>query len=105
MKYRIAPIEELSSSDPRVAQLCRLLGEKRVTQNVAQAVAWHLTDGLTWEQLSTKDRVRSKYQGTQKFFSPEELQTAANIARSLETFRSVPLQVNRRERSESLSRN
>ena len=47
MTYQIVPLE-MVSSDPRIAQLCTLLGNGQVPQNTAQAAAWHVTDGLSY---------------------------------------------------------
>jgi len=50
------------------------LGYNRVNQNLAQAVAWHFTNGLTWQELANKPRVISQYTGIELFFSPFEIQ-------------------------------
>ncbi|MCC6511390.1 MAG: hypothetical protein IT423_19985 [Pirellulaceae bacterium] len=79
IKYRIVPLDQFGNQDPRIAEVCRLLAQNRITQNVAQAAAWHVTDGLSWGELAAKDRVHSKYTGDVKFFSAEELETAAKL--------------------------
>ncbi|MGN6544212.1 MAG: hypothetical protein ACTHK7_04130 [Aureliella sp.] len=78
MRYRIVPIAEFNS-DPRIAYLCRMLADREITQNVAQAAAWHIANGLSWEELAAKDRVRSKYSGNQKFFNRDELQQSMRV--------------------------
>jgi hypothetical protein len=75
MTYRIVPLE-MVSSDPRVAELCTQLGNGKLPQNTAQAAAWHITDGLSWEELAAKNRVESKYTGNVRYFAPAELQAA-----------------------------
>jgi hypothetical protein len=77
MKYTIRPIEVLTK-DPRVIELCKMVGRGEVPQNAAQATAWHLANGLSWQELAVKDRIRSRF-GTVKYFSPQELQLAVNI--------------------------
>jgi hypothetical protein len=42
------------SSDPRVADLLKALSSGMLTQNVAQAVAWHLSSGRSWDQLAAE---------------------------------------------------
>lgn len=83
MRYRIVPIEDFNS-DPRIAHLCQQIASGKVTQNVAQAAAWHIANGLSWEELAAKDRVHSKYAGNQKFFTTEELELAMRVVRASE---------------------
>ena len=56
MKYTIAPITALSDK-PEVAELCKMLARGEIDQASAQAAAWHMEDGLTWEQLLAKEKV------------------------------------------------
>jgi hypothetical protein len=80
MKYEIRPVESLTK-DARVVELCKMLGRGEVPQNSAQAAAWHLANGLSWQELAAKDRYRSQIAGiSQKFFSPLELELAMRIA-------------------------
>ena len=77
--YKIVPLDQFTTNaDVRV--LCESLGHNQVSQNAAQAVAWHLMDGLSWQELAAKNRVESKYTGNQSWFSVAELQTAQAIA-------------------------
>lgn len=84
MAYRIVPIERFSI-DPRVNQLCTMLGRGQLTQNVAQAAAWHLTDNVSWQQLAMKNRVESRYTGNIPWFSPAELHQALAIVNYVNT--------------------
>ena len=80
MKYEIRPVESLTK-DPRVIELCKMLGRGEVPQNSAQAAAWHLANGLSWQELAAKDRYHSQFTGTsQKFFSQLEIDLAMRIA-------------------------
>ena len=72
IKYEIRPIAEFTDK-PEVAELCRMIANDEIPQNVAQAAAWHLMDGLTWEQLAAKDRVRMSNGYAEKWFSYQEL--------------------------------
>lgn len=76
MAYKIVPLEEFTK-DPNVRVLCEALGNGMVTQNTAQAAAWHMMDDLTWDFLAAKNRVESKYTGNVRWFTPFELRTAA----------------------------
>jgi hypothetical protein len=79
MKYDIVPLESFTK-DPKVAEICKMLGYREVPQNAAQAAAWHLTDGMSWQQLARKNRVESKYTGNIRFFNYNELHLAVRIA-------------------------
>ncbi len=101
--YEIRPIESFTQ-DRRVAEVCKMLGRGEVTQNAAQAAAWHFTDGLTWEQLAAKDRVKLSNGYTEKYFSPQELAVAMRVTveaakRAEDNKSDVP------EKYQSLSRN
>ncbi len=78
VKYKIVPIDQFNK-DPRVARLCSLLGEGKVPQNMAQAVAWNVANGISWGELAHKNRVESKYTGNVRYFNPIELQKALQL--------------------------
>ena len=78
MKYKIVPLEEVNA-DPRVRDLCSVLGQGKVPQNTAQAAAWHIANRMSWDELAHKNRIESQYIGNVKFFNPIELQTAFQL--------------------------
>lgn len=78
MAYKMVPLEQFTQ-DPAVRVLCESLGYSQVTQNAAQAAAWHMMDGLSWQELADKNRVESKYTGNVRWFSNIELRTAQAI--------------------------
>lgn len=78
MPYKIVPLDQVTK-DPKVTVLCEALGNGLVTQNTAQAAAWHLMDKMSWGELAAKNRVESKYLGTIRWFSAIELRTAAAV--------------------------
>ena len=39
---------------PGVAELLTLLGNGKIDQRGAQAAAWHLANGMSWERLAQK---------------------------------------------------
>ncbi len=78
MPYKIVPIEQFTDN-PRVRVICEALGYNQVTQNTAQAAAWHIMDKMSWQELAAKNRVESKYVGNIRWFSPIELRTAAAV--------------------------
>ncbi|EMI15361.1 hypothetical protein RMSM_07690 [Rhodopirellula maiorica SM1] len=83
MAYKIVPIEQFTDS-PNVRLVCEALGNGLVTQNTAQAAAWHLTDKMSWFQLAQKNRVESKYTGNVRWFSPLELKTAMLVVQEID---------------------
>jgi len=78
MKYRIVRLEEVNPS-PEVAEVCKALGYGRISQTTAQAAAWHLANGLSWDKLSSLPKVISKYTGIEYYFSPYEIQAAMRV--------------------------
>ncbi len=83
MKYRIVPIEQFVGSDVRIVSLCEMLAERSVSQNVAQAVAWNLANGVTFEKMAAMNRSESKYTGNVRMFSDEELKSALRLVETL----------------------
>lgn len=73
--YELRPIETFTDNT-QVVELCKMLGRGEVSQNTAQAAAWHLANGLSWDELAVKDRVRLSNGYTEKYFSPAELGVA-----------------------------
>ncbi|MEX1095989.1 MAG: hypothetical protein WED34_08060 [Planctomycetales bacterium] len=53
MTYRMVPVESFSD-DATLPQLIRLLADPKVDQHALQAATWHITDGMSWQQLATK---------------------------------------------------
>jgi hypothetical protein len=79
MKYRIVPLEQVNP-DPRIRDLCSVLGTGKVPQNTAQATAWHIASNMSWDELAHKNRVESQYTGTVRFFNQAELESAYQLA-------------------------
>jgi hypothetical protein len=80
MAYKMIPLSEFTSN-AEVRVVCEALGHGQITQNTAQAAAWHLMDDMSWRELAAKNRVESKYTGNIRWFSPIELQTAVAVVR------------------------
>jgi hypothetical protein len=78
MAYQIVPLEHFTS-DPKIRLLCEALAADQITQNTAQAAAWHLMDNLSWSALAAKNRSESKYTGTVRWFSPMEIRMAMAV--------------------------
>jgi hypothetical protein len=75
--YRMQAIESFST-DPRLAEVLATLGRGEISQKVAQAAAWHLANGLSWEQLAA-ERIDRIGRPDEPFFQPAELQAAHGL--------------------------
>lgn len=78
MDYTIAPIETLST-DPAVAEICQMVANDEVSQNIAQAAAWNLANELSWEFLLNKNRIERMDGSFVRFFAREELIIAQRV--------------------------
>ena len=78
MKYKLVRLAEVNES-PVIEGICYGLATGKVSQNVAQAAAWHVANGLTWDELVRKPRVVSEYTGIEMFFSRLEVQAAMRL--------------------------
>lgn len=52
MAYLIIPVERYSRN-PILHELLPLFAKRRISQKTAQAAAWHVSNGLTWVELSS----------------------------------------------------
>jgi hypothetical protein len=77
--YELRPIDTFTK-DQRVVEVCKMLGYNQVARNTAQAAVWHLANGLEWNELANKDRVRLSNGYTEKYFSQEEIVAAMRIS-------------------------
>ncbi len=80
--YTIVPLEKLNQ-DPAISKVCDLLGQGRIGQHTAQAAAWHIANGLSWDYLATKNRSESRYTGNVPFFHESELHAAMQVVASI----------------------
>ncbi len=95
MKYTLAPIEVLSK-DPKVFELCRMIANDELTQNVAQASAWNLANELSWEFLLTKNRIERMDGSYERYFNPNELLRAQRVVQEV-TFRADETAKNKKD--------
>jgi hypothetical protein len=78
MKYKVVRLSEVNSN-PEIAELCKALAKGQVPQNTAQAAAWHIANGLSWEELASKPRKICDYTGVEMYFSGLEIQNALRV--------------------------
>lgn len=84
--YQLVPIETVTS-DPAVAWLLAQLARDRYPRRTVQAAAWHLANGMSWEELSAK-RIRRAHGARYPYFSARELNEAKAVVQ--EAQRSQP---------------
>jgi hypothetical protein len=78
MKYRVVRLSEVNPN-PEIAELCKAVAAGQVPQNTAQAAAWHIANGLSWEELASKPRMISEYTGIEYYFNRGEIQNALRL--------------------------
>lgn len=78
MKYQMVRLEELNDA-PEIRELCEQLGDQTTSQTVAQAAAWNLANGLSWEELRQLNKVESQFTGNVPRFSKQELAAATKL--------------------------
>jgi hypothetical protein len=76
--YEIRPLAEVTTN-PGVKELLAALGHKNLSQRATQAAAWHLANGLTWQQLASK-RVKHLNGTSEPWFSPQEIAAGMQFA-------------------------
>lgn len=77
--YKMVPIEEFTKK-PELIETCRLLANGRISQQVAQATAWHYSDDMSWQELVMKNRSVSQYAPPVKFFSRNQVLAAQQVS-------------------------
>lgn len=76
--YRLVALDTVSQ-DPKLAVILGGLANGHVTQKVAQAAAWHLSSGRTWEQLAAEVIDMAGGDPDVPFFSAAELVAAQRV--------------------------
>ncbi|MGD9854760.1 MAG: hypothetical protein AB7U20_07390 [Planctomycetaceae bacterium] len=101
MTYQLVKTEEFTS-DPLLQELLKLVAKRRIPSKIAQAAAWHIANGLSWQELAqlTYDRIGVP---DTPHFTPAELAAAqglvsaaqANTAEDAETPADTPTRISR----------
>ena len=76
--YTIKPLESCVSN-PEVIELVKMMGRGEISpglQHTVQAAAWHLQDGMSWDELSQKIGVKHRDGSKEPYFQTSELQNA-----------------------------
>jgi hypothetical protein len=78
MPYKLSRTETFSS-DPKLAIVLESLGRGELSQKVAQAAAWHIANGLTWEKLAAEKIDHAGGIPDEPYFSQAELLAAHRV--------------------------
>jgi hypothetical protein len=73
--YELVPIGAVTS-DPAVSEVLKMLGRREIDQPAAQAAAWHIANGLSWQQLAEKIGVKHIGGRTEPYFSAAAIERA-----------------------------
>jgi hypothetical protein len=76
--YRLQPLDSVSQ-DPRLEFVLMALANGRVSQRVAQAAAWHVANGLSWERLAAETIRHAGGVPDEPFFQRAELAGAMQL--------------------------
>jgi hypothetical protein len=82
IRYELKRLEEVTSK-PEVYEVCAMLGRGEISQKAAQAAAWHLNNGLSWNELE-KERINAVFglQSKQLFTAEQIEQAKAAVERA-----------------------
>jgi len=76
--YRMTALDSCSS-DPRLQDVMTALASGLISQKVAQAAAWHISSGRTWDQLAAEVISMAGGDPDVPFFAPAELAAARRL--------------------------
>ena len=101
--YRMVALD-VCSTDPRLAELLECLSRGMLTQKVAQAAAWHLSSGRTWDQLAAEViEMAGGADPDVRVFSPVELLAAKQFVDAATRRHGPPPAVSSESASETAS--
>jgi hypothetical protein len=78
--YKPVPIDTYAK-DPAIAELVKMMCHGQIDQHSAQAAAWHIQNGLSWEVLANKVGVKHIDGRTEPYFTAAHLERAFGAAR------------------------
>ncbi|MFM9059474.1 MAG: hypothetical protein ACKOSQ_10185 [Planctomycetaceae bacterium] len=90
--YKLVALESFSK-DPRLPVVMAALASGQVSQKTAQAAAWHLANGLSWEQLAAEMIDHAGGDPDEPFFGPTDLVAARGLVAEAERIAAAPAPV------------
>lgn len=76
--YTVIPIEKFTNNQALI-ETCKMLARGEIDQHVAQATAWHIANGLTWEQLLVLNKVELSSGYFERYFHPNHVAMAQRV--------------------------
>ena len=73
--YRMIRLSEFTDNE-LLAKLCSEIGSSELSQKAAQAIAWHLANGMNWDELTKVNSIESKYLGNVSYFKARDIKMA-----------------------------
>lgn len=90
--YALLPVDRYST-DPVLSELLPLVASGRASAEAAQAAAWHVSNGMSWDELKAKQRIRLG-SGSSPYFTEAQLEEAKRMveyaARTAKEPRTTP---------------
>lgn len=83
--YRLDRFDSFSS-DPALQGVLEALGRGEISSQVAQAAAWHLSSGLSWEQIAN-ERIDHVIDEDEPYFTAAEVHAARQVVSTVERAR------------------
>lgn len=102
VKYKLVPLTTMTS-DPEVAEVCKMLAAGEIDQTTAQVAAWHLANEMSFEQLAAKT-VRHVGGVITPYFTGANIDAGMKVVR-VAAVRAEELKKNSGSKSDSLSQN
>jgi hypothetical protein len=78
MHYEIRPVDSFTK-DETLQTLIGLVGTGNIDPEIAQAAAWHLSDGMSWAQLANMREERLDGRQPGPYFTPGKVFAAQNL--------------------------
>lgn len=79
MTYEVKPVASFTKQ-PGISELLVQLGSGKIDQRAAQAAAWHLNNGMSWDQLADK-KIEYVDGTSEPYFSDDEIEQGIAVAR------------------------
>jgi len=80
--YKVVRVEDYSDK-AELKELCKVIASGKVDTSITQAAAWHISSGMTWEQLATKMYDQAAAADT-PYFSRQQLMAAHELVKATE---------------------
>lgn len=84
IEYELKPLDSFST-DPQLAALMSYFGRANVDQRAVQAAAWHLANGMSWQELAAK-QIEYLSGPNEPYFSPQQLHFAQQLVAQAEQY-------------------